>query len=74
MDMECFKKVKFKCRVGFVNNFSRMKIRSEVIFPAMLSNVGWLVGCRDKANYPLVGPGPVVGMLSVGVFLKDPRT
>ena len=30
----------------------------------------WVVGF--KANCPLVGPGPVEGVLSVGVFLKDP--
>ena len=33
---------------------------------------GWLVVCRLKANYPLVGPGPIVGVPSMGVFLRDP--
>ena len=30
------------------------------------------LGCRFKANYPLVGPGPIGGVSFVGVFLKDP--
>ena len=29
-------------------------------------------GCRYKSNCPLVGPGTIGGMPSVGVFLKDP--
>ena len=32
--------------------------------------VGWLVNCRLKANFPLVGPGPIGGVPSVGVFLS----
>ena len=31
-----------------------------------------LVGCRVKANCPLVGPGTVGGVPSVEVFLRDP--
>ena len=34
---------------------------------------GWLVGCRLKANSPLVGPGPLGGVPSVGVFLRGPK-
>ena len=30
------------------------------------------LGCRFEANCPLVGPGPIGGVLSVGVFLRDP--
>ena len=30
-------------------------------------NEGWLVGCRFKANCPLVGPGHVGGVASVCV-------
>ena len=33
---ECFKVVKFKCRIGFANDF--IKIKSVVIFPAVFSN------------------------------------
>ena len=33
-----FKEVKLKNRVGFVNNFSRLKIKSVVIFAVMFSN------------------------------------
>ena len=33
---------------------------------------GWLVGCRLKADCPLMGPGPVEGVPSVGVFQRDP--
>ena len=47
MDTECFKKVKFKYRLGFANNSSRMKIDSVFFyFPAMPSNgefVGFLI-------------------------------
>ena len=31
-----------------------------------------LVGCRIKANCPFVGPKPVRGMPSMGVFIRDP--
>ena len=31
------------------------------------------LGCRVEANCSLMGPGPVEKMLSVGVFLRDPR-
>ena len=34
--------------------------------------VGWLVGCRFESNCPLVGPGTIGGVPSVGVFLRDP--
>ena len=34
--------------------------------------IDWLVGCSVKANCPLVGPGPVGEVSSVGVFLRDP--
>ena len=32
-----------------------------------------MVGCRLKANCRLVGPRPIGGLLSVGVFLRDPN-
>ena len=35
---------------------------------------GWLVGCRLKANCPLVRPGPIGGVPTVGVFLRDPNS
>ena len=36
--------------------------------------MGWNgLGCMNKANYPLVGPGPTGGGIpSAGVFLRDP--
>ena len=34
-------------------------------------SIGRLVGCRVKVNCLLVGLGPVGGMPSVGVFLRD---
>ena len=33
--------------------------------------INWLAGCRLKANCPLVEPGPIGSMPSVGVFLRD---
>ena len=33
----------------------------------------WLVGCKFKSNCPLVGPGIIGGMSSVGVFLRNPN-
>ena len=30
------------------------------------------VGCRFESNCPLVGPGTIGGIPSVGVFLRDP--
>ena len=35
--------------------------------------IGWLVGYRCKANCPLVGPGPIGGVPSVGIILRDFR-
>ena len=32
--------------------------------------IGWLDGCRLKSNCPLVGPGTVGGMPSVGGLSK----
>ena len=37
----------------------------------VVSTETMLVGCRLKANCPLVGPGSIGGVLSVGVFLGD---
>ena len=42
MDMECFKEVQFKYRVGFANNFGRTKIKGLVTFPAMFSSGGFI--------------------------------
>ena len=33
---------------------------------------GWLVCCRVKASFPLVGPRPAEEVPSLGVFLRDP--
>ena len=42
-------------------------------FGTHASEYFWLVvGCKLKANCPLVGPGSIGGVLSVGVFLRDP--
>ena len=30
------------------------------------------LGCSFKVNCPLVGPGPIKGMSSVGVFRRNP--
>ena len=35
-------------------------------------NTSGLLGCRYKANCPLVGPGHIWSVTSVGVFLSDP--
>ena len=37
-----------------------------------MKKFGWLVGRRINANCPLVGPGPLGGLPSDGVFLRDP--
>ena len=34
--------------------------------------LGWMDGCRYESNCPLVGPRPVGGEPSAGVFLRDP--
>ena len=36
-------------------------------------NIGLVVVWRVKFNCPLVGPGTIGGMPSVGVFLRDPK-
>ena len=36
------------------------------------AKVGWLIGCRDKANCPHVGPETMGRMPSVGVILRVP--
>ena len=33
---------------------------------------GWLVGCRLKANCPLMRSGPIGGVSSMGIFQRDP--
>ena len=35
--------------------------------------VYWLVGCTFESNCPLVGPGTIGEVPSVGVFLRDPN-
>ena len=41
----------------------------------LFSDSGWmLVSCRLKANSPLVGFGPIGGVPSVEVFLRDPSS
>ena len=43
------------------------------IEPAVLSSdAGWTEGRRFDSNCPLVGPGTIGGVSSVGVFLRDP--
>ena len=32
------------------------------------------MGCRNKANCPHAGPGPIRGMFSMGIFLMDPSS
>ena len=44
----------------------------SLLFVMELGAVGWFVGCRVKANYPLVRLGPVRGVHSLVVFLRDP--
>ena len=34
-------------------------------------NFGWMDRCKFESNCPLVGPGTIGGMPSVGVILKD---
>ena len=46
--------------------------RKVVIGDAKQQAPGWLVGCRIKVNYPLVGRGSATGVPSIGVFLRDP--
>ena len=38
VDMECYKEVEFKYRVGSANDFSRIWTKNAVIFPASLNN------------------------------------
>ena len=47
---------------------------SKLIFKSLffVDHNGLLVGCRIESNCPLVGPGTIGGMPSVGVFLRDP--
>ena len=54
MDMECFNEVKFKYKFGFANNFSRMKIKSEIIFPAMFSNGGFIGFLISKTEFVFI--------------------
>ena len=49
-----------------------MVVKKERVLLKSADLVDWLVGCRLKANCPLVGPGPIGGVPSVGVFQRDP--
>ena len=54
MDAECFKKIKFRYRVGFENNFSRVNIKSMEIFPAMFSNGGFAGFIISNAGFMII--------------------
>ena len=58
--------------IGFSSSLCPFKLCHYQHFQRGL--VSWFVGCRFKANCPLVGPGPFGGVPSVGggVFLRDP--
>ena len=43
---------------------------SKIKFGILFSR--WMDGCRYESNCPLVGPGSIGGLPSVGVFLRDP--
>ena len=65
------------CNVTFIVQYyvigNAIKIKRKIIFALFINHIlVGLVGCRVKANCPLVGPRPVGGVLSVGVFLRDP--
>ena len=53
MNMECFKEVKFKYRIGFANNYRRIKIKNVVIFPALFSNDGFVGLCSYNQKHSL---------------------
>ena len=39
-----------------------------------MNGLGWLLVVGFEANRPHVGPGPIGGVPSMDVFLKDPST
>ena len=56
--------------------FSKRKVFKKAEFRESTDNfyawiVSSLVGCKLKANCLLVGPRPIGGMPSMGVFLRD---
>ena len=63
------------------NNFSSTKYKIIFFNTFILNlldktenNIRWvilLVGCRFKSNCPLMGPGTMGGMSSMGIFLSS---
>ena len=47
-------------------------IESEVKLPQNFWENGWFVGCRFRANCLFVGPEPIEGVPSMGVFQRVP--
>ena len=54
MDMECMMDLKFKYRAGLTNNFSRMKIKNVVIFPAVFSKDGFVGFLISNAEFMFI--------------------
>ena len=60
-----------QARPGFEPGTSRLPVLSVTTPP--LVRLGWIVlGCRIKANCPLMGPGPEGGVSFVEVCRRDP--
>ena len=60
-DAEDYKQVK-----GAGNETSKAEDGRWWRWQMLMMEEDWLVGCRLKANCPLVGPGPIGGVPSVG--------
>ena len=61
---------KYTIRVGEAWVYSSDCIRERLIY--YKNREGWLVGCRNKDNSPLVGPETDRGVPSMGVILRNP--
>ena len=54
------------------HSFIFFVIRVSLQLWERISRNGWMDGCRYESNCPLMGPGTIGGLPSVGVFLRDP--
>ena len=63
--------IKFVCLV-ITGNFLSLKLELHNNYKNKWKQVSRMDGCRYESNCPLMGPGTIGGLPSVGVFLRDP--
>ena len=58
----------FKLKIGLIRKDAVFSVNVCFIYLQLIEK---LVGCKLKANYLLIGPAPIGGVLSVGGLSKE---